>query len=143
MPFDAQHLIIQSGGTVQPKDIAEPVRTGKILNGQNKTTEKNTWGKRSEWVDYSGQLDGKTYGVAVLDNPSNPRFPTYWHVRGYGLLAVNVFGVHDFEGNAASDGSLTIRPGQPLRFRYRIVIHPGDVNQAGIRDAWTAWSAGK
>jgi hypothetical protein len=127
----------------QPKDVAEPKRTGKIVNAQNKSTEKNTWGKRAEWVDYSGQIDGNNYGVAVFDHPGNPRFPTYWHVRGYGLLAANIFGVHDFEKAAAHDGSLTIRPGQPLRFRYRIIIHPGDLNQAGIRDLWTAWSMAK
>ena len=124
----------------QPKGIDSPKRTGKLTNSANKTGEKNTWGKRADWVDDSGEIDGKKYGVAVLDHPSNPRYPAYWHVRAYGLLAVNVFGVHDFEGSAASDASLTIRPGQPLRFRYRIVIHPGDVNQAGIRDIWTAWS---
>ena len=128
---------------VQPKGIDSPKRTGKLVNSANKSGEKNTWGKRADWVDDSGEVDGKKYGVAVLDHPSNPRYPAYWHVRGYGLLAVNVFGVHDFEGNASGDGSLTIRPGQPLRFRYRIVIHPGDVNQAGIRDIWTAWSTGK
>jgi hypothetical protein len=127
----------------QPKDIAEPKRTGRIVNAQNRSTEKNTWGKRSEWVDYSGQLDGATYGVAVLDHPGNPRHPAYWHVRGYGLLAANIFGLTDFEGDKSRDGSLTIRPGQPLRFRYRVIIHPGDSNQAGIRDAWGAWAREK
>ena len=128
---------------IQPKDVAAPKRTGKILNAQNKSTEKNTWGKRSEWVDYSGQIDGNTYGIAILDHPSNPRHPAYWHVRGYGLLAVNIFGTHDFENDPSRDGGLTIRPGQPLRFRYRIIIHPGDSTQAGIGDAWTAWSTMK
>lgn len=127
----------------QPKDIAEPKRTGKIVNAQNKATEKNVWGKRSEWVDYSGQLNGQNVGVAVFDNPSNPRQPTYWHVRGYGLLAANVFGLHDFEHDTARDGSLALRMGQSLRFRYRVVIHPGDVNQAGIRDMYDAYKAMK
>ena len=114
-----------------------------IVNAQNKTAEKNTWGKRSEWVDYSGDLDGARYGIAVLDHPSNPRFPTYWHVRDYGLFAANIFGLHDFENDKSRDGSLTIRPGQPLRFRYRVIIHPGDPVPAGIPDAYTAWSAGR
>ena len=113
----------------------------EIVNAQAKTTEKNTWGKRSEWVDYSGKIDGSTYGIAVLDHPSNPRFPGYWHVRDYGLFAVNVFGRHDFENGTGNDGSLTIRPGQPLRFRYRVIVHPGDAYQAGIADAYSAWSA--
>jgi len=125
----------------QPKDIAEPKRTGKIVNAQNKSTEKNVWGKRSEWVDYSGQLNGQNVGIAVFDNLSNPRQPTYWHVRGYGLLAANIFGLHDFEHDTARDGSLALRMGQSLRFRYRVVIHPGDSNQAGIHDMYDAYKA--
>src|ERR1019366_2983809 len=125
----------------QPKDIAEPKRTGKMVNAQNKQGEKNVWGKRSEWVDYSGQIAGAPVGVAVFDHPSNPRQPTYWHARAYGLLAANIFGLHDFERDAGRDGSLSIRPGQPLRFRYRVLIHPGDVNSGGVRDAYDAWIA--
>jgi hypothetical protein len=125
----------------QPKNIAEPKRTGKLVNAQNKQGEKNVWGKRSEWVDYYGQINGKTVGIAIMDHPSNPRTPTYWHARAYGLFANNIFGLHDFENDKSRDGSLTIRPGQPLRFRYRVLIHPGDVNQAGIRDAYQAWAS--
>ncbi len=125
----------------QPKDIAEPKRTGKMVNAQNKSSEKNVWGKRSEWVDYSGKIDGAAVGVAVFDHPSNPRYPTYWHARAYGLLATNIFGLHDFERDPSRDASLTIRPGQPLRFRYRVIIHPGDVNSGGIRDAYESWIA--
>jgi hypothetical protein len=118
----------------------EEYHGGKMVNAQNKQGEKNVWGKRSEWVDYSGTIDGKTAGVAIFDHPANPRPPTYWHARAYGLFAANVFGVRDFENDKSRDGSLTIRPGQPLHFRYRVVIHPGDSNQAGIRDAYTAWA---
>jgi hypothetical protein len=116
---------------------------GKMVNAQNKQGEKNVWGKRSKWVDISGTIDGKPAGVAVLDHPGNPRPPTYWHARAYGLFAANIFGLRDFENDKSRDGSLTIRPGQPLRFRYRIIIHPGDSNQAGIRDLYTAWSSGR
>jgi Family of unknown function (DUF6807) len=125
----------------QPKDIAEPKRTGKMVNAQNKSGEKNVWGKRSEWVDYSGVLDGSPVGIAILDHPGNPRFPAYWHTRAYGLFGANVFGVHDFENDPSRDGSHTMRPGQPLRFRYRVVIHPGDANVAGVRAMWQRWSA--
>jgi len=115
----------------------------KILDSHNKSGEKNTWGKRSDWVDFNGTIDGASYGITVMDHPSNPRYTAYWHVRDYGLLAVNIFGARDFEGNPSRDGSLTIRPGQPLRFRYRVVIHPSDALRAGIPDAFTAWASGR
>ena len=127
----------------QPKGIAEPKRTGRMVNAQGKVGEKNVWGKRSEWVDYSGVIDGQPVGVAIFDNPGNPRYPTYWHARGYGLFATNIFGVHDFTNDKSRDGSLTIRPGQPLRFRFRVLIHPGDTNAAGIREAYARYAAMK
>jgi hypothetical protein len=116
---------------------------GKLVNAQNKQGEKNVWGKRSEWADDSGTVDGAAAGVAILDHPGNPRQPTYWHARAYGLFATNVFGLHDFENDKSRDGSLTIRPGQPLRFRYRVIIHPGNSVQAGIREAYETYKNAK
>ena len=100
------------------------------------------WGKKSEWCDDSGVIDGEPLGVAIFDNLANPRQPTYWHARAYGLFATNIFGLKDFEKGRLPDGSLTIRPGQPLRFRYRVVIHPGDA-YSGIRGMYEAYKAQK
>ncbi len=100
-------------------------RTGKLVNAQGGEREANVWGKRSEWVDYSGVVDGEKVGVVMMDHPGNPRHPTYWHSRGYGLHSINPFGVSDFLNDKAQNGSLTIEPGQHVRFRYRVVIHPG------------------
>lgn len=118
-------------------------RTGKMVNAEGLETEKNVWGKRSAWVDYFGQVDGKTVGVAIFDHPSNPRHPTYWHSRAYGLFAANIFGVRDFTGDKTKDGSLTVEPGQPLVFRYRIVIHPGDTRTANIAALYKKYAATK
>lgn len=102
-----------------------PARTGRLLNAQGGERESNVWGKRSEWVDYSGQIDGEKVGVVMMDHPGNPRHPTYWHSRGYGLHSINPFGVSDFLNDKTQNGSLTIAPGQHVRFRYRVIIHPG------------------
>jgi hypothetical protein len=104
---------------------------GKMVNAEGKVGEKLVWGKASPWVDYSGQLEGETLGVAILDHPSSPRYPTYWHARAYGLFASNIWGLHDFV-EKTKDGSQTLEPGQSLRFRLRVVIHPGDTAAAGI-----------
>jgi hypothetical protein len=111
-----------------PKDQAKatgPPRTGMLVNAQGGEREANVWGKRSEWVDYSGQLDGEKVGVVMMDHPGNPRHPTYWHSRGYGLHSINPFGVSDFLNDKTQNGSLTIEPGQHVRFRYRVIVHPG------------------
>lgn len=108
-----------------PEKASGPARTGKLSNAQGGEREANVWGKRSEWVDYSGELDGEKVGVVMMDHPGNPRHPTYWHSRGYGLHSINPFGVSDFLNDKTQSGSLTIEPGQHVRFRYRVIIHPG------------------
>lgn len=118
-------------------------RTGKITNADGKSTEARTWGKRSPWVDYAGTLEGKPMGVAIFDHPSNPKFPTYWHVRGYGLFAANIFGEHDFYADESRDGSITLAKGKTLRFRYRVVVHPGRTADANIESKYKAWSRPK
>ncbi len=106
--------------------------TGKMVNAEGKVGEKLVWGKPSPWVDYAGQLDGATVGIAIFDHPANPGHPTHWHSRSYGLFAANIWGMHDFTGDKTKDGSMTLSPGKSWRFRYRVVIHPGDANAAGI-----------
>jgi hypothetical protein len=120
----------------------DPAKTGKLLNAQGGEGEANVWGKRSEWVDYSGVLDGEKVGVVMMDHPGNPRHPTYWHSRGYGLHSINPFGLHDFLNDPKQDGSLTVEPGSHVRFRYRVVVHPG-VSPAKIAELYKQYAQAK
>ena len=105
---------------------------GHILDSLGRQGEKQVWGKRADWVDYSGVVAGEPLGIAIFDHPANPRHPAWWHVRAYGLFAANIFGLHDFENDKSKDGSLTLEPDGTLRFRYRVLIHPGDMHSAQI-----------
>jgi hypothetical protein len=127
----------------EKRSPAAPKRTGKMVDAQGREGEKNVWGKRSEWVDYFGELEGERLGVAILDHPQNPKHPTYWHARSYGLFAANIFGEHDFYDDKSRNGSMTIEPGQSLRFRYRVIIHPGDYKTANIGKMYADYAAGK
>jgi hypothetical protein len=91
-----------------------------------------TWGKRADWCDYYGPVDGKIVGIAMFDNPDNPRHPTWWHVRDYGLFAANPFGIHNFENKPKGTGDFTLPAGQSVTFRYRFYLHEGDEQQAGV-----------
>ena len=92
--------------------------------------EEETWGKQAAWVDYSGPVEtGEQWGYTVVDHKDNPRHPTYWHVRGYGLFTANPFGVHDYKADDSIDESMTITGGTTAVFRYRIIIHPGRGHQ--------------
>ena len=105
--------------------------TGRIL--QN-TGVKNdaTWGKRASWTAYTGPVGGKPMSVVIFDHPSNPRYPTWWHVRDYGLFAANPFGVHDFERKPAGTGNLVVKSGESVTFRYRFLLRGGDIEVAAL-----------
>lgn len=115
--------------------------TGHIVDAEGAEGEKNVWGKKSHWVDYYGEVQGEKVGVAILDNPHNPGSPVRWHVRAYGLFAANPFGLADFVGDKSQKGGMTVEPGQSLRFRYRVIIHPGDAQSAGIAAAYEKYAA--
>jgi len=116
-------------------------RSGRMVNAEGAETQKNVWGKQSPWVDYFGPLEGRTVGVAIFDNPANPRYPTYWHARAYGLFAANIFGVRDFTGDKTKDGTLTVEAGKSVTFRYRVVIHPGDVRTTHIAELYREYTS--
>lgn len=124
-------------------ELTEQKGTGKMVSSDGKEGEKQVWGKAFPWVDYVGKLDSETVGIAILDHPSNPRHPTYWHARAYGLFAANIFGLHDFYNDKTKDGSLTLKKGKKLRFRYQVVIHDGDTATAKIADRYQQFSSTK
>jgi len=118
--------------------------TGTIINAEG-VTNTAAWGKRSTWVDYHGPKDGKVYGVAIFDHPSNPRHPTWWHVRDYALFAANPFGKHDFENlkDQPKAGEMTIPAGGSVTFRWRFYFHAGDEKAAKVADQYRAFAASK
>lgn len=113
----------------------------RMVNSNGAHGEKNVWGKRADWVDYDGYVNGEALGVAIFDSPQSFRHPTYWHARGYGLFAANPFGIREFTNDPKKDGSWTIPEGQSLTFRYRVLIHHGDYLQAGVAQAYQKYAA--
>jgi len=116
------------------------VAGGHIVNSRG-ARDYETWGKRAAWCDYYGPLDGVTAGIAIFDHPGNPRHPTWWQVRPYGLFAANPFGLHSFERRPAGTGNLTIPAGESLTFRYRFYFHKGDEKQAQIEKMYREYAA--
>lgn len=116
-----------------PNKFNQGKPTGHIVNSEG-VRDGETWGKRADWVDYQGPVQGKLVGVAMFDHPSNPRHPTWWHVRDYGLFAANPFGLHDFEKKPAGSGAFPVPAGKSVTFRYRIYFHRGDEKEAKVAE---------
>ena len=114
-----------------------PDGTGRIENSYGGVGEKETWGKRAMWCDYSGQVEGEPVGICLMDHPTNPRYPTHWHVRSYGLMTANPFGLHDFYSDTdAHRGDWTIPAYESRNFLYRVLVHRGGTAQSRVRDRY-------
>jgi hypothetical protein len=85
-------------------------------------------------------VNGKTVGIAIFDHPSNPKHPTWWHVRNYGLFAANPFGMHDFEDKEPGTGDMHIEADSSLTFRYRLFFHRGNEQEARVAERYRAYS---
>jgi len=118
----------------------EETQTGTMRSASGAMKEKAVWGSASPWVDYTGTIEGEPLGIAIFDHPKNPRHPTYWHSRAYGLFAANIFGVRDFTRDKTKNGDLELKTGEKLHFRYRVLIHPDGTEAAGMAKLYEAWS---
>jgi hypothetical protein len=133
-------MAIRLAETMRLKGPKGKAGEGHIVNSEG-VRDGDTWGKRAKWVDYYGPIQGQTVGVAIFDHPSNPRHPTWWHVRDYGLFAANPFGVHDFEKKPPGTGNFAIPAGQSATFRYRFYLHRGDEKQARVAERYAEYAA--
>ena len=107
------------------------VATGSMLNSEG-VSGKAAWGKRAKWCDYYGPLNGETVGIALMDHPDNPRHPTWWHARDYGLCGANPFGISHFENKPRGSGDMEIEDGASVTFRYRTLMHRGTASEADL-----------
>jgi hypothetical protein len=119
----------------------EARKGGQIVNSEGQTDDA-AWGMPARWVDYTGPVDGETVGVAILSHPQSFRPKTRWHVRGYGLFAANPFGHKDFpKPELAPQGKVTIRKGDDLTLRYRVLLHRGGTDKAEMEKAFEEFAA--
>ena len=111
---------------------------GQIINSDG-LTDKDAWGKPAKWCDYRGPVDGEQLGIAFLNHPGSYRYPTRWHVRGYGLFTANSFAQQDYD-KTLPDGTTTLKQGGQLKLRHRFLFHSGDAASANIEDAWQQYA---
>ncbi|MHC4159541.1 MAG: DUF6807 domain-containing protein [Planctomycetota bacterium] len=105
---------------------------GTLINAEGKTGEKGTWGIASPWCDYSGTRSGITEGIAILQHPHNRWFPSKWFTRDYGFFSPTPM--------FWPGGDRTELPkGDVLTLRYRVVVHAGDAEEAGIKEIFSRY----
>ena len=152
--FDVNIALTAVGGDVRFGDTKEggilsvrvatsmEVRNGgRITNSFGGVNEADTWGKRAHWCDYTGDVCAHTVGIAVMDHHRSFRSPTNWHVRNYGLMTANMFGLSHYWGDPTCRGDFDLPSGQSLCFNYRVFVHRDDAARARVADRYLDYAA--
>jgi hypothetical protein len=129
----------------------KPTQVAAALNstatGVYETSEgvkgPKVWSTRGRWCMLTGHDPaGQTVTIAMIDRPSNPGYPTYWHARGYGLFAANPLGASIFD-TKAQKFDYTIEKGKSATFRYRVMLISHAASAAEIDKEADAFAAEK
>jgi hypothetical protein len=117
----------------------------QLVNSTGASTPDAISDKRADWCDESGQIDGKTYGVAIFDAADNIHHPPYWHANVSTHLGPDIVGPGKANKPSTKPdvGPLLLPAGQTLTLSYRIVFHQGDALSAEMSGKYKAFAAGK
>ncbi len=105
-------------------------------------------GQRARWAAYCGRLDGdetatptspSQAGLAILDHPRNPSYPTPFYAwstgddnRSFGFLAA---------APLMHIGRLALSSGDRLQFRYRVILFDEPIRSDKLSEAWESFAA--
>jgi type 1 glutamine amidotransferase len=101
-------------------------RRAMTSEGPIETWTEDRYRGRHAALDYSGLVDGEPAGVAILDDPRNPRSPSPWYVIRSAEMSFFTPAVLCFQ-------PLTLRAGDVIVLRYRVIVHHGRFDEARLK----------
>ncbi len=108
-------------------------REAMTIDGPVNTWTDDRYRGRHAALDYSGLVGGRPAGIAILADPANPRSPSPWYVVRSEDMSFFTPAVLCFE-------PLTLRPGEAIVLRYRVLVHPGRWDEARLRSESARYS---
>ena len=138
-PYDKPEILTDASGTPGAAPVADNTGvSGEYISSEGLKGDA-VWGTRGRWTLLHGTVEQQPVTLAILDNPSNPGFPSYWHARGYGLFAANPLGQAALV-NGKAPLNLTLEPGASVSFRYRVLILNGTAAPEDIEKRYQAFA---
>jgi hypothetical protein len=133
-------VLVGANGAKEPAPRVDNTGvTGSYIASDGKTGDA-VWGTRGPWMGLTGVVEGTPVTLAILDHPSNHGHPTYWHARGYGLFAANPLGRQGYDPKQPPV-SLTLKPGESVTFRHRILILDGKLTVPQLQKEYDGYTA--
>ena len=122
---EATNFVDSKGNVTTVKSSGSDEVTGMYTSSEGMKGD-SVWSSKATWVMLTGKKDGRNITIGMFDHPANTGYPAYWHARGYGLFAVNPLGQKIFS-KGKEELNFSLKPGQSVTFRYRTIIHSGNV----------------
>ncbi len=107
------------------------VNGGTMINAEGDRGEEATFGKASAWISYHGMRGESIEGITIMQHPSNDWFPAPWFTRDYGFISPTPMYWPADEVKGTS-----LKQGQVVKLRYRVLVHKGDATEARISEAY-------
>jgi len=102
------------------------INGGTMINAEGLKSEKDTFGKGSPWIDFYGRRGEATEGLAIMQHPKNPWYPSPWFTRDYGFMSPTPM----YWPQNGTDTQM--KKGEILMLRYRVLVHAGTNVEADI-----------
>ena len=110
---------------------------GTMINSEGNKSEKGTFGIGASWIDFYGKRGKGIEGLAILQHPSNPWYPSQWFTRDYGFISPTPMYF------TPKGGETFMKKGEKLSLRYRVLVHAGDEKEAKIAEAFEDYKNSK
>jgi hypothetical protein len=116
---------------------AEDLLEAQVITGDGPVKyENNRFRGKAPALDFSGVVGGRAGGVAFLDNAANLNSPTPWYV-------INSPPMYYISPAVITYQAETLKAGDTLVLRYRVVVHPGRWTPEQLRRAAASYQADK
>jgi type 1 glutamine amidotransferase len=112
------------------QDLFDP----RFINSDGSSSKAH--GDTGPWKYYGlKSIQGRPCGIAIFDHPGNPRHPARWFVEDSPADPFYYFGPAPL-----FEAPIRLAPGQSLRFRYRVLVLPGEMSYDELQAYWNAYS---
>lgn len=89
-------------------------------------------GQASRWVTYQAtNLKGNPVAITIFDHPQNTNHPNKWFVTNDPQTPFFYF-----SPALIFDSKTVMKKGEKLHLKYRLLVYPGETNQAKINASW-------
>lgn len=113
------------------------INGGTMINANGEKGEKDTFGKKSAWIDFYGKRGDKFEGMAIMQHPSNEWYPSPWFTRDYGFFSPTPMYWPQ------NDKETILKKGQTIKLKYRVLVHSGDTISSKIAEQFEKYKSEK